>query len=206
MPCCILECPFAAAGSYLCTGRGCLMIGSMGDGTSSRWWARWQHTFWLGRWSLSLPPPLLLSPSRLSRTCVRVGPSATGSGPALPACHAVAGSRPPYPSWRELSMNLAMLQLATSVQFQVCDHLSFKFVIRPFVQSCLVLASSAGWLGPSWPSVGSASDGTVCRAAPVAGLASLPGAHGPLLSMVWTILVVPVTVVSSLSTLLAVSS
>ena len=38
------------------------------------------------RWSLSLQPPLLLlSPSRPSRTRVRVGPPATGSSPTRPA-------------------------------------------------------------------------------------------------------------------------
>ena len=52
-----------------------------------------------GRWSLSLQsPPLPLSPSRPSRTCVRVGPPATGSGPTRPAGLAVAGRRPSYPS------------------------------------------------------------------------------------------------------------
>ena len=62
-------------------------------------WDRWPDTFWLGRWSLSLqPPPLPLSPSRPSRTCVRVGPPATGSGPTRPAGLAVAGRRPSYPS------------------------------------------------------------------------------------------------------------
>ena len=47
-----------------------------GDGS---WWACWPDMFWLGKWSLSLqPPPLPLSPSRLSRTCIRVRPTATG--------------------------------------------------------------------------------------------------------------------------------
>ena len=37
---------------------------------------------WLGRWSLSLQPlPLPLSPSRPSRTCIRVWPPATRHGP-----------------------------------------------------------------------------------------------------------------------------
>ena len=53
-------------------------------------WACWPDTFSLGRWSLSLQPPegplpLQLSPSRPSRTCVRVGSPFTGSGwPASP--------------------------------------------------------------------------------------------------------------------------
>ena len=68
-------------------------------GGGGEWWARWPDTFWLGRWSLSLQsPPLPLSPSRPSRTCVRVGPPATGSGPTRPAGLAVAGRRPSYPS------------------------------------------------------------------------------------------------------------
>ena len=42
--------------------------------------------------SLSLqPPPLSLSPSRPSRTCVRVGTPATVSCPTRPARHAVSG-------------------------------------------------------------------------------------------------------------------
>ena len=50
------------------------------------WWAIWPDSFWLGRWSLSLqPPPLPRSPSRPSRTCVRVGPPGTQRGrPASP--------------------------------------------------------------------------------------------------------------------------
>ena len=94
---CVSARPFAAAGHDPGPDRGRLHVGCMGDG--GEWWARWSDTFWLGRWSLSLQsPPLPLSPSRRSRTCVRVGPPATGSGPTRPAGRAVAGRRPSYPS------------------------------------------------------------------------------------------------------------
>ena len=69
-------------------------------------WDRWPDTFWLGRWSLSLqPPPLPLSPSRPSRTCVRVWPPATGRAqrdrPASP-WRAVGRLFRVVPEWREV--------------------------------------------------------------------------------------------------------
>ena len=48
--------------------------------------------------ALAAASSLLLSQSRPSRRCVRVGPPATGSGPTRPACYALAGRRPWYPS------------------------------------------------------------------------------------------------------------
>ena len=95
---CILMRPFAAAWHDPGPDRGPLHVSGIGDCGS--WWTCWSDTFWLERWSISLQPPpslLPLSPSRPSRTCFRVGPPATGSGPTRPAGHAVAGCRPPYP-------------------------------------------------------------------------------------------------------------
>ena len=123
------------------------------------------------------------------------------SGSNLNAGLAVAGRRPSYPSRTRVeslrSTNLATSQLASSIQFQVCDRLSFtgkfKFVIAasrpeslrsctfgtsvssslsPLVQGLFIIASSA-----RSPSVESARDDArrgdatrVCRAAPVAAL------------------------------------
>ena len=53
---------------------GRLRTAPHGKGGGGSWWACWQDSFWLGRWSLSLqPPPLPLAPSRPSRTSVCVG-------------------------------------------------------------------------------------------------------------------------------------
>ena len=70
-------------------------------------------------WSLLLQlHPLLLSPSRLSRTCARVGPP-----PTQPSLN--AGRRIRVASgWGERSTKLATLPLASSIQFQVIDRLA----------------------------------------------------------------------------------
>ena len=93
---CMLVRSFAAAGRDLGPGRGRLYAAAWGvvvAGRPVQVGTAWQDTFWLWRWSLSLqPPPLLLFPSRPSRTCVRFGQPATGSGPTRPVGHAVADS------------------------------------------------------------------------------------------------------------------
>ena len=94
---CIPARPFAAAGHDPGPHAGRLHISGMGVGGG--WWACWPDTFLFGSWSLTLqPPPFPFSPSRPSRTFVRVGPPATVLGPTRPAGHAVAGCRPSYPS------------------------------------------------------------------------------------------------------------
>ena len=139
-----------------------------------------------------------LSQSNPSSTCCRVGPPATGLGPMLPACHwhtvpaADSSIRVAFEPWSGESdlqtlprSNLPLQscfkfvnhdRLSFTGKFVIASHykslcssscvfgLSFKFMIASRCES-LFLASSA-----RWPSVRSARDGIVCRAAPVASL------------------------------------
>ena len=92
------------------------------------WWACWKVSFWLGtRWEVvalaAASSPPALSESSESSLNAAGRPRRGVGGPQ-------AGVSESHPSIEpEVRTDLATSQLASSIQFQVRDRLSFKFVI-----------------------------------------------------------------------------